>query len=221
MLYEQKYGVEVVGITPTLMHWDNIEWADQLEEKRTWIKENDRKKFKAGDDRCPPDTWKGWTYNDGKTVCWPADNMRSCLMKAGAQLTLQGKKSYKSVSQSGIMFNEFFLAFLVNGKPMPWPPIQAIEGEFKDQAAKVKAMGFELFMKRVRIGQAKHVRVRPRFDDWKLKFTVTVIDEQITEKVVNDLFSLAGRRVGFSDWRPGSPQSPGQFGLFSAEVKQI
>ena len=30
----QKYQLTLTGISPLLMHWDNIEWADLLEEQR-------------------------------------------------------------------------------------------------------------------------------------------------------------------------------------------
>jgi hypothetical protein len=50
---------------------------------------------------------------------------------------------------------------------------------------------------------------------------VSVFDEMITEQILKTIFDAAGRYIGLSDWRPKSPKSPGQFGLFTSEVHII
>ena len=69
---------------------------------------------------------------------------------------------------------------------------------------------------------AKHVRVRARFETWQVT-GVLGLDESLPEltfDVVQQIFALAGR-VGLLDWRPGSPKSPGPYGMFTAEVKKL
>lgn len=220
-MYERKYEFHLEGLSPLIMHWDNIEWADQMEAERTEIKEKDKALFKAGDDRCPPHTWKGYTYNDGRHIVLPNDNLRSCLMKAGARIELKGKKTFKELTQCAILFDDLYIAFQVDGRQIEWPKIQAIKGVFAEQAAAVKALGFMLFVKRAAVGQAKHVRVRPRFDKWSAQGTITVLDEQVTADIVSKLWRIAGLYIGACDWRPGSPRSPGPYGRFKTTIKTV
>lgn len=220
-MYEERYRFELVGITPLILHWDNIEWADQIEEERTRLKEQDKKNFKAGDDRCPPHTWKGCVYNDGEVVCLPTDNIRSALMKAAARITLSGKTSYKALSQSGMMYPEMFLPVLNHGKPIAMKDIEAIEGDFRAQAAQVEKLGFRLFCKRAAVGQAKHVRVRPRLDAWSIAGELLVTDEQLKEETLERMFNILGVYIGLCDWRPGSPKSPGPYGRCETKVTAL
>jgi len=217
-MYEQAYGFRLTGLTPLLMHWDNLEWADTLEAQRTTIKEKKRENFKAGDDRCPPHTWKGCVYNDGKLVCVPTDNIRAAAMKAGARIMLDKKKTFKELSQSGLLFMDIFVPLLVNGKPLPIEKIVGIDGTFREQCEAAKKLGFELFAKRAAVGQSKHVRVRPQFASWALEGSVTVIDDRISEDSLRRIFEIIGTQIGLGDWRPGSPKSPGPYGRAKAEV---
>ena len=88
---------------------------------------------------------------------------------------------------------------------------------FGEQANTVKKLGFSLFVKRARIGQSKHVRVRPRFDQWATEGRVAILDESITPKILQTILDMAGRYKGMGDWRPSS-KTPGQFGMFEATV---
>lgn len=215
----RNYDLQLEGASPLIMHWDNLNWADQMSEERTRIKETDKKAFKAGDDRCPAHTWKGCVYHDSEHVAMPNDNLRSCLMKAGARITLDGKKTYKELTQCGMIFEEEYLQFLSNGKPLPWKAVDKIHGPFIDHVRDAETLGFKLFVKRAAVGQAKHVRVRPRFDKWTVRGTLTLIDDQWTEEVLQKLFDIAGRYIGLCDWRPGSKSSPGPYGRFLATLK--
>ena len=89
---------------------------------------------------------------------------------------------------------------------------------FSKQADAVRAMGFRLFIKRAKIGQAKHVRVRPRFDSWQISGTINILTPDISWEVLCKLFDLAGR-VGLCDWRPGC-KTPGPYGMFTAKLKK-
>lgn len=53
---ERYYEFKLIGISPLIMHADDIEWSDTIAEARTQIKEQDKANFAAGDDRVPPDT---------------------------------------------------------------------------------------------------------------------------------------------------------------------
>lgn len=211
------YEFMLTGDTPLLMHADDIEFADELQE---WRKDSKNKSIsKPGDDRSPPWTWTGSVYSDGKQLVLPADNLAVALRQAGSKITLKGMKTFKEESVAGLMIVEEFLPVFVKDKAILWAPIAALreENDFKVHVAAVKKMGFELFMKRAAVGSSKHVRVRAMFRTWAVRGTVRVESKAINASVLGEMFGLAGR-VGVGSWRPGG-RTPGRFGMFSAVVK--
>ena len=217
----RTYQVKITGKTPLLMHSDNIAWADQMDE---WKDSAENKKgSKAGDDRSPAWRWLGCVYHDDNCIVIPSDNISRCIMEGGAMVPVPGGKSgktFKAQSQSGMMTGEATWPLLIDGKPIDVKKVLALKKEdsFSEHRKAVEKLGFVLFMKRAKIGQAKHVRVRPRFDKWSIEGTIVVWDDQITEGALREILDYAGRYKGLGDWRPGG-KTPGPQGMFSAEVK--
>ena len=212
----------IKGRTALLMHADDIDAADELD---AWRKAPDNKKnSKAGDDRSPPWTWQKYLYLDSerKHIVMPWENVSACLREAGAQLILKKQKSFKSETQAAIRPTTEFYEFTVVGKPVPLAKIEALrELKFSEQKESVKKMGFLLHQKRARVGTNKHVRVRARFDDWGVRGVLEVDSPAIDMDILRNLFELGGK-VGLCDWRPGSKQSPGPFGMFElVSLKQV
>jgi len=207
---------------PLLMHADNIEWADQMEE---W-KNNpaNKAKSKAGDDRTPPWRWIGClNFDEPNTgvVTIPSEYIMSCIRRAAAEVpTGQGKKTFKERSQSGIIAPDFHWCFQNDAKPIPMREIQKMRAltTFKEHAEAAEDLGFTLFVKRAKIGTSKHIRVRPRFDQWSASGELIIIDDGINNRVLGDIFKIAGSLKGLGDWRPSAPQSPGPFGTFEAKI---
>ena len=206
---------------PLLMHADNIEWADAMEE---WKNDADNKaKSKAGDDRTPPWRWIGCLNYDNEqsgVVTIPSEYiMRSIMGGAAAVPTGRGKGTYKSLSQSGLICSDFHWPLSVNGKTISMGDIQKLRKlkTFKEHQAAARDLGFELFLKRAKIGASKHVRVRPRFDTWQCRGEIIITDDSISRKILGEILRIAGRTKGLGDWRPGSP-TPGQFGTYEAEL---
>lgn len=218
----ERYQVTLTGATPLLMHRDNIKWGERCNK---WQKDPANKKSSvAGDDRSPAWTWIGYLYEENrKRVVIDSDNLMSMLRDGGTKTPApRGKGSMKAATQSGILVNEIGWPLLINGKEIPFEPILSLADEldFEKHEEAAADLGFELFVKRARIGQAKHVRVRPRFENWSASGTITVSDPQLTEEMLRTIFSFAGRYAGVGDWRPGSPSKPGQFGTFVADIRR-
>lgn len=211
----RRYDVTIEGVTPMLMHWDNIEWSDEM---AAWQADPENKGVsKAGDDRTPAWRWVGNVYHDGKVVCLPSDNLMRALMEGGAMVPVgRGAKTFKAQSQSGMMVTSPYSPLLINGRTISWEAIERIkqEREFSANVDAARALGFNLFVKRAKVQTSKHVRVRPRFDTWSCVFGLNVWDDQLTEAVIRNIVSYAGQYRGICDWRPGSPKSPGSFGMF-------
>lgn len=213
------YDFTLTGVTPLLLHADDVELADELGE---WRKDPKNKNIsKAGDDRSPPWTWKTYAYTDGENITVPSDNLMVSLREAGATMKIKGNTTYKSVTQSGLLISDLHIPVLVNGKTVSAAKVEAIEGDFKHHAEAVKPLGFVLFVKRAKVGSSKHIRVRPRFEVWQLRGRIEVMVQEITGDVLKQLFDIAGKYKGLCDWRPSSKQSPGPFGRFEAEVVKV
>lgn len=212
----QRYEFELKGATSLLMHSDDVEMADALVE---WQKDPaNRGVSKPGDDRTPPWTWQTYQYysDDGERVVMPSLNVSACLRKAATQIRMKGQKTFKEASQNGMMIEQENLQFLCKGKELLTGALPGRNTTFQEQADAVRDLGFRLFVKRVRVGQSKHIRVRPRFDNWAVRGSLMVLVPEITKEVLEQMFHLAGR-VGLGDWRPGGP-TPGQHGMFEASV---
>lgn len=217
-----KYEFELTGETALLMHRDDIDSADAL---GVWRKDTENKnKSRAGDDRSPGWTWQTYLYHDGEVVTMPHENLMSMLREAATQILLTGKKTYKELSQSAILMSREHFEFSTcqNGNgTVKMSDIQAMRDDlFCDQVEMVQDLGFRLYMKRAKVGQSKHIRVRPRFDTWKVNGSLEVISDDLSGDVLRNMFRIAGERKGLGDWRPGG-KTPGMFGRFRSEVVAI
>jgi len=221
----RNYAVQITGLTPLLMHHDNIEWADHMD---AWKADPGNKtQSKAGDDRTPAWRWIGCVYHDGKTVGMPQANIMRAIMEGGALVPVPGGKSgktFKSQTQSGMMSVELFWSLeLAGGGCVEWSEIEKMTdfASFAENRAEARKLGFDLMVKRAKIGTSKHIRVRPVFAlGWRLNGTLAVWDDQITDATLVQILEYTGRYKGLGDWRPGG-KTPGPYGTFTATVVAI
>jgi hypothetical protein len=212
----RKARFTLKGITPLLMHADDVEAASTLDE---WRKAPGNKNVSVpGDDRSPPWTWQTYLYrNEGGMVAMPADNVMVALRQAGAKMTLKRQTTFKAITQSGLLMTDETLEFTNGGEQINAAAfVDARDDKFAMQKKAVEKAGFELLIKRAKVGTSKHVRVRPMFRSWVVSGVIQVMAPEITFENLQMLFDLAGD-VGLCDWRPGC-KTPGRFGMFEASV---
>src|SRR5262245_60226289 len=203
----QSVNVEIRGSTPLLMHADNISWADKI---KVWEKDPRNKgKSIPGDDRSPAFRWIGCLYHDGEFVTIPSANLMSCIRGGATMIPVpggKGGKTFKSQSQSGLLIPEYHWIFKINEKPIAMSDINTLTEveSFADHESLVRDLGFDLFVIRAPIGQSKHVRVRPRFDNWSISGTITILDTAFTLDILRTVLEYSGRYRGLGDWRPGA-----------------
>jgi len=204
------------------MHHDNLSWAEFM---KKWAMDPANKKDSVrGDDRSPAFRWIGSLYVEGGKVVIPSDNLMTVLREGGKKCpTGKGQQTFKSQTQSGIVVDQASWPLTIEGKDVPFEPIKALQTEkdFDVHCEVAKSLGFELFCKRAKIGNAKHVRVRPRFDRWECEGSLTVLDDSISKDVLANILTFAGVYSGMCDWRPSSPKSPGPFGKFTSNIKPL
>lgn len=129
----------------------------------------------------------------------PAPNLLACIRDGG-----------KSNKKGKAMVSAFFIADEI--VPLEYKGPRDVEGLWnvggKDH------IGGHVFLKGVKVGQAKVLRCRPRFHDWSLSFEAsydpTVLDFSDIEQAVE----IAGRMRGLGDFRP-------QYGRFNGTVKKL
>lgn len=218
---DPEYRFVLTGITPILFHNNDVEAQDRIKE---WQKDPDNKQFsKKGDDRSPAWLWQSYLHSDGQHVAIPQDVIMKMLGKAGAKVpTGKGTETFKSMSQSGIVPATEFFKFTTGEHQVKLSDIYALRDQpFSVQAQEVKRLGFQLFVKPVRVKSSSHVRVRPRFNTWGVEGVVTITEPAITPAILERFFQIGGKYCGLLDWRPNAKESPGPYGTFSAEVTPL
>jgi len=214
-----RASFELTGLMPLLMHWDNIEGGDELKQ---WRQDPQNKNQSVpGDDRSPPWTWQTYLYTDGSHVTMPQDNIMGALMYGGAQVILKKQKTFKELSQSAVLIATEHCKFEFGSKQLSMADVIGMRKlPFAKQAETCQKLGLRLFCKRAKIGNSKHVRVRPRFDNWKVTGELEVASPDLPFETLQLIFNYAGKS-GLGDWRPSSPKRPGPYGMFSSVLKQI
>ena len=219
----KRYEITLTGETPLLHHYDNLAFDAVM--KQWTLDPANKKNSVAGDDRTPPFRWIGYLYRYGDVVTLPSDNLMTMFREGGMKCpTGRGQQTFKALTQSGIVVDQ--AQWTLTTRKGAAYSVAGIDDlvkveDFDDHLAWAKERGFELFVKRAKIGNSKHVRVRPRFDDWAATGTITVLESKITKDVLTNILTFAGCYSGLCDWRPSSPKSPGSFGRFTATIKTV
>jgi len=221
-----QYSVTLTGVTPLLLHADNLAFSEKV---KAWQKDPaNRELSHAGDDRSPAWTWIGSAYHDGRVVGIDSDNIMTMLREGGAKVkTGKGKDTYKKQTQSGLMLDQALWPIATSIYPggVPVAKLNALIGvnDFSEHLEIAEMCGFELLVKRARIGMAKNIRVRPMFRAWTAAGSITVMDSELsglTQPILQTILTQAGIMCGLGDWRPSSNKS-GTFGKFMAIVEKL
>lgn len=190
----QKIKVTLESSSPALMH--NGKLADPTSEFAKALKSiQTRNKTDDYYDRQSELEFKGGLYLDANgRPCWPADVLESCI-KAGGSVRKNGKKV-----SAGLYVEEDYAELEYDGP-------KTVEGLLQDERFVFKCTA--------RVGQAKILRTRPRFDHWKCSFTVCYFGDVINRSELVAAIEDAGQVKGLGDYRP-------KFGRFNvAEVQDV
>lgn len=201
----------ITGISPMLMHCGQT--ADPLNCFSKAMKAQSGKRGKTDEDlQILADLeWMAGLYTapriivdrDGNVeipnnckIVIPAHVLDSCI-RGGAKKSKEGK-----LAAAGV---------LVEG-----------DGSFFCDGENITAMSKDdrfRFSCAVKVGAAKVIRTRPRFDSWSCTFSVSIDPTVIDPACILKWLQAAGKYIGIGDWRPGAPHG-GSFGRFvAAEVK--
>jgi len=152
---------------------------------RHMLEERENKSSRGKKEIEPREEAKKLLYlaKEGKIIV-PSLAILACLKKSASNFKVpgRGKKTFKEFIYSGVR----------------------IEPE---EIPLITENGWEVDLRPVVVGKARIIRARPRFDDWKLRFTIEILDVIITPSILKQILIDAGRYNGLLDFRP-------LFGLF-------
>jgi hypothetical protein len=217
---EVEYEFTLNGLMPLLMHADDVMASDEL---MAWRKSPKNKSISVpGDDRSPPWSWQTYLYSDGVHIAMPQECLMAAIRYAGAKIISKGQTTFKAMSQSGLLISSDHCVFTNAGRQIAMADIRSFQDlPFSEHVSRARKLGFDLSIKRAKVGSSKHVRVRAKFDEWAVSGTIAVNEPAITADVLAQLFEIAGRLAGLGDWRPSAKTSPGPYGMFSAELQPL
>lgn len=188
---ETNIEVEIRGVAPQL--WSNGQLSNPLNEFAQAIKKISGKKKKTETDYAEMARLEFmgglYTGEDGGPVV-PGEVIDACIASGAA------KRKLKTAFKACVFTSDPEYKLSYKG---PRDPAKLWEmPEFRDT-------------RRVCIQKKSVQRTRPRFNDWSLRFNLTLLDgAEVTVEDVREAIETAGRLVGLSDFRP-------KFGRFVVE----
>ncbi|MFH0821259.1 MAG: hypothetical protein V2B18_00780 [Pseudomonadota bacterium] len=193
----QKSGFRIIGAVPLLCH--NGQTADPLNSFSVALKEISSKRKKTDVDQIEMAHLQfiaSLYLKDGKP-CIPGEVVEATLLNAGKTL-----KKGKDVSRAITCEDSFPLQY-----EGPTDPEKMWEASLKKPSNT-----YLTFTVTVKIKNNRVPRTRAKFDKWAIDAVVVYDDRVFNKKEIVELMQIAGRDIGFGDWRP-------KYGRFT--VKEI
>lgn len=190
----QRISVEIEGISPLLMH--SAAGVNPTDPRVVKIKEltakGTKKRTSFDDAEIDRLSFELALYANGKGPYIPGMNVHACIREGSKAMRL-GKQIL-----SGVDVEEEELPLIYDG---PRTMDKLYEKGFVDRRVVV-------------VNRSRVIRVRPRFDQWGLKFTLRIDPKVINEDRVNKSLQNAGLNVGLGDFRP-------RFGRFEVKSWEV
>jgi hypothetical protein len=180
--------LRIVGVSPLVMHSGAL--ADPLSVQAKELRRIAKKRAKTDADLeyMARVEWTGGLWLSDGVPCIPGEAIEAAFVNAA-------KKSKRGqVARAGML------------SPGNWS--LEYDGP-RNLAALWEDERFRL-VAGVRVGQSRVMRTRPLFPKWAAEVTFEYLDDQLDERDVVEIMTVAGRVVGVGDWRP-------RFGRFEIE----
>lgn len=187
----EKITMRLTGTRPLLMHSSRL--ADPLDPIRARLTKITSKRSKTVADHLEISRieWHGGLWLHEGRPCIPAEALLKSFQLA-ARASNKGQEASAGIQIERPAFLEY------------------------DGPADVDELGSDdrfVFRTTVRVGRARTIRTRARFDAWAVEFNVLFLPTLLNRAEVIDTFMTAGFTKGVGDWRP-------TFGTFLAEERK-
>jgi hypothetical protein len=185
----EKIKLRIIGTRRLIMHAGRL--ADPLDAVAKDLARLTSKRLKteADHEAISRVEWHGGLWLDGGSPCLPAEALMATFVSAA--------KTRRRGAQAGA------------GLVIERNALIEYDGP-RDMDALWKIESFRLRVP-VRVGlNARTMRTRPCFNDWRAEFTASYLPTLLNRDEVAETFSIAGFTKAIGDWRP-------QNGTFSVE----
>ena len=184
-------NVELQGTTPLLCN----AFTDAAQQAAT----NGTRAATIGNKGTPREQASSKLYLDSKgKPCIPQPNLLRCIIDAG-KFFKAGKSKVTTIKSS-------LIPACVDIEGIDVPLQHLDEWSVDSRPVRIPATGGRI------------VANRPRFDDWKLSFTMMLDDSVMTVELLREIVDAAGSRIGLGDFRP---DCKGPFGKFKVTKWQV
>lgn len=182
----KEFKVEISGVTPYMQHRMDDKKLEEWEKNRKFIIERD--------DVSKEDMIRAefHSYSDKDGFYIPSDHLIGAFINAGALVKSKvgnGKKSMKNI----------------------------VAGMFSIKEEKLRLPKEYEIDKRSAVNRnikARIICIRPKWNDWKAKFTLQVDNDTITKETVEQIIVYSGQYIGIGSFRP---TNNGRFGRFKVD----
>lgn len=183
--------LRLVGNRPLLMHSGRL--ADPLDEIARDLAKVTGKRAKtvADHEQIARIEWFGGLWLSDGHPCIPSEAVEASFIAAA-----RARKKAKQ-ARAGLM--------VVTPCPLIYDGPHDLDALWQDPAFQLRRL--------VRIGNARMIRTRPRFSNWRADAFVSFVPTLLDRAEVLDIFDLAGCQEGLGDWRP-------RYGRFTVELIQ-
>ena len=173
-------SIRLVGVRPLLMHAGKL--ADPLDPISCALARVTGKRLKTAADHreIARREWFGGLWLDAGVPCIPPDAIEASFI-AGARMLRRGKQAAAGIELDGP-------ARLYYDGPAD------IDELWKQERFRLRVP--------VRVGTARTMRTRPRFDTWNVAFTAAYLPSLLSPALIVDIFAASGVARGLGDWRP-------------------
>lgn len=190
-----KYNIEFVGVSPLLMH--SCRGANPLDPDVKYMKSITGKRKKTDEDHEKLMMLEFklnayWNENMGWHI--PSNVIEQCIVNGAKKIKL-GK-----VMPTAILIEEECI-------PLKCDAPKDIDEAFKNPAY--------MDVRNVVVNRSRIMRTRPRFERWRLNFTINVDESIVNSEDFLSALNYAGSLVGICDYRP---EKGGKYGRFEVKV---
>lgn len=196
-IFVKQMTVNIKGLSPLLMHSDRF--ANPLDPATKAHKELTSKRTKTDVDHedIAKSEWLGSMYYSQEIGPFmPGQNFDASIRDA-AKFQKLGKKFGQA------------LMVIEDEIPIKYKGPRDLDGLFAAKYFDIRG---------VKVGQARLMRCRPKFNDWACQFSLVYNEDVLNTNQVLKAIQDAGKLIGVGDYRPGTGTG-GRFGKFSAEVQ--
>jgi hypothetical protein len=181
-------NMRLIGVRPLIMHCSRL--CDPLDPISRDLSRITSKRSKTAADHheIARIEWFGGLWLDQGVPCIPAEAIEAVFL-AGARMQRRGAQAAAGIQVDG-------------------PARLSYDGPH-DIDELWNQPRFRLRVP-VRIGAARMMRTRPRFDAWNVEFTASYLPSLLSRSLILDIFTASGFARGLGDWRP-------RFGRFQVE----